>query len=52
MKKAQDRQKSYTDLARLDVKFEVGDWVMLWVSSMKGVCRFGKKGKLDVHWIL
>nr|GFA87010.1 putative reverse transcriptase domain-containing protein [Tanacetum cinerariifolium] len=37
---AQDRQKSYTDLKRKPMEFEVGDRVMLNVSPWKGVVRF------------
>nr|GFC83005.1 reverse transcriptase domain-containing protein [Tanacetum cinerariifolium] len=40
---AQDRQKSYADLKRKPVEFEVGDRVMLKVSSWKGVVRFSKR---------
>ena len=40
------RQKSYVDPKRRDVEFQVGDYVFLKVSPMKGVMRFGKKGKL------
>ncbi|XP_062014311.1 uncharacterized protein LOC133730808 [Rosa rugosa] len=43
---AQSRQKSYADLKRRPVEFETGDYVFLKVSPMKGVVRFGKKGKL------
>ncbi|XP_061993553.1 uncharacterized protein LOC133711444 [Rosa rugosa] len=43
---AQSRQKSYVDLKKRQVVFEVGDHVFLKVSPMKGVVRFGKKGKL------
>nr|GEZ67421.1 reverse transcriptase domain-containing protein [Tanacetum cinerariifolium] len=42
---AQDRQKSYADLKRKPMEFEVGDRVMLKVSPWKGVVRFGKRGK-------
>ena len=38
--------KSYADPKRKDVLFFVGDLVFLKVSPMKGVMRFGKKGKL------
>ncbi|GKB86035.1 putative reverse transcriptase domain-containing protein [Tanacetum coccineum] len=38
---SQDRQKSYTDLKRKPMEFEVGDKVMLKVSPWKGVVRFG-----------
>ena len=51
MKEAQDRQKSYADLRRRDVEFEVGDRVLLRVSPMRGVRRFGKKGKLSPRYI-
>jgi hypothetical protein len=43
---AQSRQKSYVDKGRLLVNFEVCDQVFLKVSPMKGVMRFGKKGKI------
>ena len=51
MKEAQDRQKKYADLHRQNVEFEVGDWVLLRVSPVKGVRRFGKKGKLSPRFI-
>ncbi|GKG02292.1 putative reverse transcriptase domain-containing protein, partial [Tanacetum coccineum] len=44
---ARDRQKSYADLKRKPMEFEVGDKVMLKVSPWKGVVRFGKRGKLN-----
>nr|GEV90320.1 reverse transcriptase domain-containing protein [Tanacetum cinerariifolium] len=37
---AQDRKKSYADLKRKPMEFEVGDRVMLKVSPWKGVVRF------------
>ena len=51
MKAAQDRQKSYADLKRRDIEFAVGDKVLLKVSPMRGVMRFGKKGKLSQRYI-
>nr|GFC28198.1 putative reverse transcriptase domain-containing protein [Tanacetum cinerariifolium] len=39
-----DRQKSYADLKRKPMEFQVGDKVMLKVSPWKGVVRFGKWG--------
>ncbi|GJV70399.1 putative reverse transcriptase domain-containing protein [Tanacetum coccineum] len=45
MQAARDRQKSYADLKRKPMEFEVGDKVMLKVSPWKGVVRFGKKGE-------
>jgi hypothetical protein len=43
---AQSRQKSYANKRRRPLEFEVGDHVYLRVSLMKGVRRFGIKGKL------
>ena len=48
---AQSRQKSYADAKRHDVEFKVGDQVFLKISPMKGVKRFGKKGKLSPQFI-
>jgi hypothetical protein len=48
---AQSCQKSYTDMRRRPLEFEVGDHVYLWVSPMKGVHRFGIKGKLAPRYI-
>ncbi len=45
------RQKSYVDPKQRDVEFVVGDYVFLKVSPMKGVMRFGKKGKLEPRYI-
>jgi len=46
LKTAQSRHKSYVDVWRKDLEFKIGD-VYLKFSSMKGVKRFGKKGKLS-----
>ncbi|GJS85502.1 putative reverse transcriptase domain-containing protein [Tanacetum coccineum] len=46
-----DRQKSYADLKRKPMEFEVGDKVMLKVSPWKGVVRFGKRGKLNPRFV-
>ena len=48
---AQSRQKSYADRRRRDISFEVGDYVYLKVSPMRGVIRFGKTGKLAPKFI-
>jgi hypothetical protein len=48
---AQSCQKSYTDKKRSPLEFEVGDHVYLRVSPMKGVRRFGIKGKLAPRYI-
>jgi hypothetical protein len=47
----QSRLKSYTDKRDNLLQFEVGDDVYLQVSPMKGVCRFGIKGKLAPRYI-
>ncbi|WMV40982.1 hypothetical protein MTR67_034367 [Solanum verrucosum] len=47
LKTAQSRKKSYIDVRRRDLEFEVDDWVYLKPSPMKSVMRFGKKGKLS-----
>lgn len=48
---AQSRQKSYADNRRRDLEFQIGDWVFLKVSPMRGVMRFGRKGKLSPRYI-
>lgn len=48
---AQSRQKSYADVRRRELEFEVGDQVLLKVSPTKGVVRFGTKGKLSLRYI-
>jgi hypothetical protein len=48
---AQSRQKSYTNKRRSPLEFKVGDRVYLRVSPMKGVRRFGIKGKLVPRYI-
>ena len=51
MKAAQSRQKSYADKRRRPLTFEVGDYVHLKVSPMKGVKRFGMKKKLSPRYV-
>ncbi|GJW33262.1 putative reverse transcriptase domain-containing protein [Tanacetum coccineum] len=46
-----DQQKSYTDLKRKSMEFQVGDRVMLKVSPWKGVVHFGKQGKLNPRYV-
>ena len=48
---AASRQESYADPKCRDVKFQVGDYAFPKVSLMKGVMRFGKKGKLSSKYI-
>ncbi|GKA69941.1 putative reverse transcriptase domain-containing protein [Tanacetum coccineum] len=51
LKAARDRQKSNADNSRKPLEFQVGDHVMLKVSTWKGVVRFGKKGKLAPRFV-
>ncbi|GKC23024.1 putative reverse transcriptase domain-containing protein [Tanacetum coccineum] len=51
MQAARDRQKSYADLKRKPMEFQVRDRVMLKVSPWKGVVRFGKRGKLNPRYV-
>ncbi|WVZ58289.1 hypothetical protein U9M48_008572 [Paspalum notatum var. saurae] len=51
LKRAQCRQKSYSDRRRRPLVFEKGDHVYLRVSPMKGVHRFGVKGKLAPRYV-
>ncbi|GJT32555.1 putative reverse transcriptase domain-containing protein [Tanacetum coccineum] len=48
---ARDRQRSYANVRRKPLEFQVGDRVMLKVSPRKGVIRFGKQGKLNPRYI-
>ncbi|GJV14789.1 hypothetical protein Tco_1360112 [Tanacetum coccineum] len=41
------RQKSYANVRRKPLEFQVRDKVMLKVSPWKGVIHFGKRGKLN-----
>jgi hypothetical protein len=47
----QSRQKSYADQWRRDLSFEVGDFVYLKVSPMRGTRRFKVKGKLAPSYV-
>ncbi|WVZ63932.1 hypothetical protein U9M48_013522 [Paspalum notatum var. saurae] len=51
LKRAQSRQQSYSDRRRRPLAFEEGDHVYLQVSPMKGVHRFGVKGKLAPRYV-
>ena len=51
LKTIQSRQKSYADVRRRELEFQVDDCVFLNVSPMKGVLRFGKKGKLSPRYV-
>ena len=51
LKVATDRKKSYADMKRKDIRYEIGKKVFLKVSPWKKVMRFGKKGKLSPRFI-
>ncbi|XP_075521428.1 uncharacterized protein LOC142554646 [Primulina tabacum] len=51
MKTAQARQKSYADNRRRTLEFEVGDHVFVKIAPLKGIMRFGRKGKLSPRFI-
>ncbi|GKC47985.1 putative reverse transcriptase domain-containing protein, partial [Tanacetum coccineum] len=51
MQAARNRQKSYADLKRKQMEFQVEDKVMLKVSPWKGVVCFGKRGKLNPRYV-
>ncbi|GJR02245.1 reverse transcriptase domain-containing protein [Tanacetum coccineum] len=48
---ARDRQRSYANIRRKPLEFQVGDPVILKVSPRKGFFRFGKRGKLNPQYI-
>jgi hypothetical protein len=48
---AQSRQKSYADKRRRDLSYEIGDFVDLKVSPMRGTRRFKVKGKLAPRYV-
>ncbi|KAA3487359.1 reverse transcriptase [Gossypium australe] len=45
------KRKSYADLKRKEIEFQVGDKVFLKVSSWKKILRFCRKGKLSLRFI-
>ena len=51
LKTAQSHQKSYADVRRRDLEFEVGDLVYLKISPMRGIKTFEKKGKLSPRYV-
>ena len=51
LKVATDRQKSYTDMRRKDIRYKIGEKVFLKVSPWKKVMRFGKNGMLSPRFI-
>jgi hypothetical protein len=51
LKVAQSRLKSYADKRITVLSFEVGDFIYLKVSPMRGTCRFKVKGKLAPRYV-
>jgi hypothetical protein len=51
LKVVKSHQETYANKRRRPLKFEVGNHVYLRVSPMKGVKRFGVKGKLAPHYM-
>ncbi|KAK5771821.1 hypothetical protein PVK06_048067 [Gossypium arboreum] len=51
LRTASDRQKSYADLKRKEIEYQVGNKVFLKVSPWKKVLRFCRKGKLSPLFI-
>ena len=48
---AQSLQKSYVDVRRRPLEFEVDDHISLKVNPKRGVVRFGERGKLSPRFI-
>ena len=48
---AQSRKKEYADRKVRDLEFMEGEQVLLKVSPIKGVMRFGKRGKISPRYI-
>ena len=51
LQKVYSWQKSYADYRSRNMDFEEGDKVYLKISPIKGVVRFGKKGKLSPCYV-
>ena len=51
LKVATDRQKSYADMRRKDIRYGIGEKVFLKVSPWKKIMRFRKNGKLSPRFI-
>jgi hypothetical protein len=51
LKIAQSQHKSYEDKRRRDLSFEIGDFVYIMVSPMRGTKRFKVKGKLAPRYV-
>ena len=51
LKVATDRQKSYANMRRKDIQYEIGEKLFLNISPWKKVMRFGENGKLSPRFI-
>ncbi|XP_020699425.1 uncharacterized protein LOC110111764 [Dendrobium catenatum] len=51
LKAAQDRQQKYYNRKHKFVEFQIGDFVYVKVSPMKGVSRFGRVSKLNPRYV-
>jgi hypothetical protein len=51
LKAAQSRQKSYADIRRRPIQFQIEDLIYLRVSPTRGIQRFGVKGKLAPRYV-
>ena len=51
LKVVTDRQKSYADMRRKDIRYEIDEKVFLKVSTWKKVMSLGEKGKLSPRFI-
>lgn len=51
LKAAHDRHKSWEDLKRRSVEFNVDEKAYVKVSPMKGIVRFSKTGKLNLRYV-
>ena len=51
MRVAQSRQKSYADNRRRELEFNVGDFVFLKVSPLRGAVRIKGRGKLSPRFV-
>jgi hypothetical protein len=51
LKAAQSWQKSYANIRRRPIQFQIGDLIYLRVSPTRGIRRFGVKGKLAPRYV-
>ena len=51
LKTTKSHHKSYADVRRRELEFQVDDWFFMKVSPMKGVMRVGNKGKLSLIYL-